>query len=60
LPIISRRAFDDFLFLKKWNGVWTDELVNYALSDVVHLPELKKEQELWLERLGCAKNLKDK
>jgi len=27
-------------------------LVNYALSDVVHLPELKKEQELWLERLG--------
>jgi len=27
-------------------------LDNYALSDVVHLPELKKEQELWLEHLG--------
>ncbi len=40
------------VFTKIWNGVWTDELVNYALSDVVHLPELKKEQELWLERLG--------
>jgi DNA polymerase-1 len=39
-------------FTKNWNGVWTDELVNYALSDVVHLPELKQEQELWLERLG--------
>lgn len=39
-------------FTKNWNGIWTDELVNYALSDVVYLPELKKEQELWLERLG--------
>lgn len=39
-------------FSKSWNGVWTDELVNYALSDVVYLPELKREQELWLERLG--------
>ncbi|MEP6923750.1 MAG: hypothetical protein ABI954_04735 [Pyrinomonadaceae bacterium] len=37
---------------KSWNGVWTDELVNYALSDVVYLPELKKQQELWLERLN--------
>ncbi|MEJ7698091.1 MAG: hypothetical protein WKF71_00355 [Pyrinomonadaceae bacterium] len=27
-------------------------MVNYALSDVVYLPELKQEQELWLERLG--------
>ncbi len=40
------------IFTKNWNGVWTNELVNYALSDVVHLPELKREQELWLERLG--------
>jgi ribonuclease D len=40
------------IFTKNWNGVWTDELVNYALSDVVYLPELKREQELWLERLG--------
>lgn len=41
-------------FTKNWNGIWTDELVDYALSDVVYLPELKREQELWLERLGLA------
>ena len=39
-------------FTKNWNGIWTDELVNYALSDVVYLPELKREQQLWLARLG--------
>ena len=39
-------------FTKAWDGVWTDELVEYALSDVVHLPQLMKEQNLWLERLG--------
>lgn len=43
-----RAVFTD----KKWNGVWTDELVNYALNDVVYLPELKKQQELWLDRLN--------
>jgi DNA polymerase-1 len=41
-------------FTKNWDGIWTEELVNYALSDVVHLPELKKEQELWLQRLGLT------
>ena len=41
-------------FTKNWNGIWTEELVNYALSDVIYLPELKKEQELWLERLGLT------
>lgn len=39
-------------FNKSWNGIWTDELVHYALSDVVYLPQLKKEQEIWMERLG--------
>jgi len=39
-------------FNRNWNGIWTDELVDYALSDVVYLPELKKQQELWLERLN--------
>jgi DNA polymerase-1 len=43
-------------FTKNWDGVWTEELVNYALSDVVYLPELKKEQELWLERLGLKQD----
>lgn len=41
-------------FNHTWNGVWTDELVHYALSDVVYLPELMKEQKLWLERLGLT------
>ena len=39
-------------FNRNWNGVWTNELVDYALSDVVYLPKLKKQQELWLERLN--------
>lgn len=39
-------------FNRKWDGVWTDDLVNYALSDVVHLPRLREEQVAWMERLG--------
>jgi len=39
-------------FVKSWDGIWTDELVEYALSDVVHLPALMKEQQIWLNRLG--------
>ena len=39
-------------FHKKWDGVWTDELVDYALSDVVHLPRLMDEQTSWLAKLG--------
>ena len=39
-------------FTKKWDGIWTEELVNYALSDVVHLPELMREQNQWIEKLG--------
>lgn len=41
-------------FTKKWDGVWTEELVDYALSDVVHLPLLMREQISWLEKLGLA------
>lgn len=41
-------------FTRNWNGIWTDELVNYALSDVVYLPQLMQEQKLWLERLGLS------
>ncbi len=39
-------------FNRNWDGVWTDELVDYALSDVVHLPQLRAEQMAWLEKLG--------
>jgi len=41
-------------FNKSWNGVWTDELVDYALSDVAHLPELMREQRSWMEKLGLS------
>jgi DNA polymerase I len=43
-------------FTKNWNGVWTGELVDYALSDVVYLPKLMIEQKLWLERLGLTED----
>jgi ribonuclease D len=47
-------------FTKNWNGVWTNELVDYALSDVVYLPRLMREQVLWLERLGLTGAFEEK
>jgi DNA polymerase I len=44
------------LFNKTWDGIWTKELVRYALSDVVYLPKLMTEQKLWLERLGLRED----
>ena len=44
-------------FSQQWNGIWTDELVDYALSDVVHLPRLMAEQTAWIEKLGLADEL---
>ena len=41
-------------FNKSWDGIWTKELVEYALSDVIHLPKLMSEQKIWLERLGLT------
>lgn len=41
-------------FSRKWDGIWTDELVDYALSDVIHLPRLMREQMSWMERLGLS------
>ena len=43
-------------FNKNWNGIWTDELVHYALSDVVYLPRLMREQINWLGRLGLIED----
>ncbi|HQX56828.1 MAG TPA: hypothetical protein PLP07_12945 [Pyrinomonadaceae bacterium] len=39
-------------FSGKWDGIWTEELVDYALSDVIYLPHLMDEQNAWLNRLG--------
>jgi DNA polymerase-1 len=41
-------------FNKSWDGVWTEELVDYALSDVIHLLALMREQVIWMERLGLS------
>jgi ribonuclease D len=46
-------------FTRKWDGIWTDELVHYALSDVVHLPRLMAEQNAWLEKLGLVQEFRD-
>jgi ribonuclease D len=43
-------------FNRRWDGVWSDELVEYALSDVVHLPRLMQEQQDWLRRLGLSED----
>ncbi len=39
-------------FSRHWNGIWTDKLVEYALSDVTHLPRLMEHQVDWMKRLG--------
>lgn len=39
-------------FTRNWDGVWTEELITYALSDVVHLPTLMQQQSEWIEKLG--------
>src|SRR5436190_17531474 len=41
-------------FDRKWNGIWTEELVAYALSDVIHLPRLMAEQVAWLAKLDLS------
>ena len=41
-------------FNRNWDGIWIDELVDYALSDVVYLPSLMREQRSWMERLGLG------
>jgi ribonuclease D len=46
-------------FNKSWDGVWTDELVDYALSDVTHLPALMREQQSWMEKLGLSDEYTD-
>ena len=46
-------------FTRKWDGIWSDELVNYALSDVCHLPKLMEEQKAWLEKLGLVREFEE-
>lgn len=46
-------------FGRKWDGIWTDELVDYALADVFHLPKLMSEQLDWLKKLGLTDTFGD-
>lgn len=46
-------------FNKNWDGIWSPELVNYALADVVYLPELMREQILWMDRLGLSEEFEN-
>lgn len=41
-------------FARGWDGKWTDELVRYALSDVMYLPKLREEQVRWMEKLDLT------
>lgn len=43
-------------FNSRWDGIWTEELVDYALSDVCHLPRLMQEQTEWLKKLGLMED----
>ncbi len=43
-------------FNRNWNGIWTKDLVDYALSDVIYLPKLMREQTTWLKNLGLTKD----
>lgn len=43
-------------FTRRWDGIWTPELVRYALSDVRYLTELRAQQIQWLESLGLAED----
>ncbi len=38
-------------FGRNWDKVWTPELVEYAMNDVVYLPRLMEEQIIWMNRL---------
>lgn len=42
-------------FGSNWDRVWTPELVEYAMNDVVYLPELMKRQVQWMEELGLRR-----
>lgn len=44
------------IFNRNWNGIWTKELVEYAMNDVAYLPKLMDEQTLWMERLGLKED----
>lgn len=47
-------------FNRNWNGIWTKELVDYALSDVLFLPKLMDAQKDWMRKLGLETEFESK
>jgi len=43
-------------FSRNWDGVWTEDLIEYALSDVVFLPRLMNEQSRWMDELSLRED----
>ena len=41
-------------FGRSWDRVWSPELIEYALTDVVYLPELMRRQTKWLDDLDLS------
>ncbi len=41
-------------FGRSWDGIWTPELVEYAMNDVRYLPELMRRQVAWMGELGLT------
>jgi ribonuclease D len=41
-------------FGRRWDRIWTEELVEYAMNDVAYLPELMTRQIKWMENLGLT------
>ncbi|HTH36635.1 MAG TPA: hypothetical protein VL572_01650 [Pyrinomonadaceae bacterium] len=46
-------------FNRNWDGIWSEGLVHYALSDVVYLPALMRDQQDWLKKLGLETEFQD-
>lgn len=46
-------------FSSGWDGQWTEDLIEYALSDVRFLPRLRDEQMAWMNRLGLVDKYED-
>ncbi|MFN3329511.1 MAG: hypothetical protein ACK419_01125, partial [Pyrinomonadaceae bacterium] len=46
------KSLRDTFASQDWNGIWTRELIEYAVSDVFYLPKLMLEQRKFLEKLG--------
>lgn len=47
-------------FTRNWNGIWTSDLVDYALADVLYLPKLMRAQRAWMLELGLMEEYQER